>query len=283
MITPSCSQLLVTPSCSQVRVLSDVSVAEMASSSVDGRLLEPPFGYQGGVSDDVLTRLVHSSPAFARPDTEQFLCRQFNFWPGQTVGLGMLLVDDAPRASLVPSAHGFAWWCGSASTFFGFNPLRNVGVVLMGHQIPALPEARHTAWRDAINAAHANLLTKELTSASDISRARATSSDVWWEAKLNGEQERRTSETEHAAQAERDAELQAEREARKLASDAAAADRAERRLAPLSGSEASSTEASPRKPKHMTTAQLKKLLREAGVDVPEGATRPELEALLERV
>ena len=71
---------------------------------------------------------------------------------------------------------------------------------------------------------------------------------------------------------------------RRRLSDAAAIEHNERRSSRCSGaSDASSTEASPRTAKHMTTSQIKRTLREAGVEVPEGAARAELEALLERV
>jgi CubicO group peptidase (beta-lactamase class C family) len=139
-----------------VRVLSDASVAEMASSSVGGRLLEPPFGFQGGVSDAQYTS-PPTAPAFRVSEADQFHCRPFNYFPGQTAGLGVLVVDQPERATLVPSARGTAWWCGSASTYFGFNPSAKVGVVLMGHQMPT-SHMRTLAFRDALNAAHVLLL-----------------------------------------------------------------------------------------------------------------------------
>ena len=135
-----------------VRVLSVASVLEMASTSVSGQLLEPPFGFQRGVVD-ARYKAPPREPAFRVCAADQFKIRPFNHFPGQTVGLGTLVIQDATRATCVPSAAGTAWWCGYSSTYFGFNPKTRVGVLLLGHQFPTT-ETRTQAFRDLLNAAH---------------------------------------------------------------------------------------------------------------------------------
>ena len=60
-----------------VRVLSRASVMEMASSSVGGRLLEPPFGFQGGVATPRY-QAPPTEPAFRVAEADEFKLRPFN-------------------------------------------------------------------------------------------------------------------------------------------------------------------------------------------------------------
>lgn len=133
-------------------VLSAASVREMATSSVGGKLIEPPFGFQRGVHDPAYLAPA-PVPAFRVCEADQCSLRPFNYFPGQTVGLGALVVKDAARATCVPQAAGTAWWCGYSSTYFGFNPSEGVGVLLLGHQFPTT-HTRTQAFRDLLNAAH---------------------------------------------------------------------------------------------------------------------------------
>ena len=135
-----------------VRVLSAASVAEMTTSSVGGALIEPPFGFQGGV-DDSAYEGPPVAPAFRAPEEDQHVCRGFNYFPGHSVGLGLLTVEEAERATLDPAAQGTAWWCGFGSTYIGVNRTSGVGVLLLGHQFPTT-QTRTSAFRDVINAAH---------------------------------------------------------------------------------------------------------------------------------
>ena len=134
------------------RILSKESVLELSTSSVNGRLLEPPFAFQRGVTDPRYTQ-PPTSPAFRVAEEDQFELRPFNHFPGHSVGLGVLVVEDAQRATVVPSAKGMCWWCGYASTYFGFNPTSGIGILLLGHQFPTT-QTRTSAFRDVINAAH---------------------------------------------------------------------------------------------------------------------------------
>jgi len=136
-----------------VRVLSEESVTEMSSSSVDGKLLEPPFSFQGGVADEA-SRGPVTKPSFRVDSATK--CRGANIYPGQTMGLGVTVVQDPAKAELVPNARGYAGWEGIASTFFGYNPKAKVGVLVMGQQMfpSGAGVTRSFAYRDAINAAH---------------------------------------------------------------------------------------------------------------------------------
>ena len=82
---------------------------------------------------------------------------------GQTVGLGVLVAQDAARATLLDRAAGIAWWVGMGSTCFGFHPEAKVGVLVYGTHASPLGGAmggkgrktttRLGAFRDTINAA----------------------------------------------------------------------------------------------------------------------------------
>ena len=81
----------------------------------------------------------------------------------QTVGLGVLVAQDAARATLLERAAGIAWWVGMGSTCFGFHPEAKVGVLVYGTHASPLGGAmggkgrktttRLGAFRDTINAA----------------------------------------------------------------------------------------------------------------------------------
>ena len=115
----------------------------------------------------------------------------------------------------------------------------------------------------------------------DQPAARKSVSDGWWEGKLAAEEDARTSEVRAVSQA-RDAEdAEAAARQREAAYQAVAAENAEKRASRYSTASRAAGGA-PSRPKHMTTAQVRKALREAGVEPPEEASRAELEAMLKK-
>ena len=145
-----------------VRVLSAKSVTEMCTSSVGGRELVAPFTY---TANEKLS-IDPASPGWGFPPEHVDTCigkvRPYHF-AGQTIGLGALVVADPKKATLVERAVGTSWWCGAASTFFGFHPTAKLGVLVYGAHwtcfggkgaskgVPGT--TRMCGFRDAINAA----------------------------------------------------------------------------------------------------------------------------------
>jgi len=151
-----------------VRILSSESVAEMCTSSVGGKELTAPFTYNRGATmqPDAAMPSFGIHPAFLELPSGAPLgtrCRWCSHWPGQTVGLGVLVAQDAARATLLDRAAGIAWWVGMGSTCFGFHPEAKVGVLVYGTHASPLGGAmggkgrktttRLGAFRDTINAA----------------------------------------------------------------------------------------------------------------------------------
>ena len=145
-----------------VRVLSAKSVTEMCTSSVGGREMVAPFTY---TANEKLS-IDPASPGWGFPPEHVDTCigkvRPYHF-AGQTIGLGALVVADPKKATLVERAVGTSWWCGAASTFFGFHPTAKLGVLVYGAHwtcfggkgaskgVPGT--TRMCGFRDAINAA----------------------------------------------------------------------------------------------------------------------------------
>lgn len=103
-----------------------------------------------------------------------------------------------------------------------------------------------------------------------------------WEQKLLAEAEQRKSVADEAAQAVQAAEEEAKAAARAEAYAASAAENKARRdsIKEKMGATTASAGSPPAKAKNMTTAQVKRALREKGIEPPEGASREELEKLL---
>ena len=146
-----------------VRVLSAKSVTEMCTSSVGGRELVAPFTY---TANEKLS-IDPTSPGWAYPPEHVDTCigkvRTASHFAGQTIGLGALVVTDPKKATLVERAVGTSWWCGLTSTYFGFHPTAELGVLVYGAHwtcyggkgaskgVPGT--TRMCGFRDAINAA----------------------------------------------------------------------------------------------------------------------------------
>lgn len=74
-------------------------------------------------------------------------------FPGQTVGLSTNIVYDPQKAMMLPTAKGFTWWCGIASTYFGFNLEQGLAVAVFGHDF--IPDGKRTqAFKEVANMAH---------------------------------------------------------------------------------------------------------------------------------
>ena len=134
-----------------VRILTTASVTEMATSSIDGAELISPFSFA--------TEIIPDTPSFHLPQSHGHIIREntarwANHLPGQSMGLGNAVITKPSRATLLDDAEGLAWWAGMASTYFGYSPSKNIGILLYGAHLHAHGSTRCTGgWRDVINAA----------------------------------------------------------------------------------------------------------------------------------
>ena len=149
-----------------VRVLSATSVTEMCTTSVGGRELVAPFSYTANeqVSIDPSSRCWMVPPEHVDTCESGKNVRSASHFAGQTIGLGAFVVNDPKKATLVDRAVGTSWWCGITSTYFGFHPTAQLGVLVYGAhwhcyggksatKSGARATTRMCGFRDAINAA----------------------------------------------------------------------------------------------------------------------------------
>lgn len=75
-----------------------------------------------------------------------------NSWPGHSSALGLVVVEDPEKAGLHPSTAGMCWWQGMASTYFAFNPGKDIACIVFGHEQGC--GSRKGALAEVVNAAH---------------------------------------------------------------------------------------------------------------------------------